>query len=410
MQGDVLQKFLDRGLLNLGEDPEKFNYVTSAAADLANKLKEDRHRLIRASSILVGPALDEREPLLESCAGAIGTHWPTWRGRFPSNATQLFRATLLQAIANITSEESDVECMAIVYYTSCGLIPLLTRDNEDAVLRDFVWALGSRLEVEAAKAWGSAKDRTVPSPEYADIRVAESSMNTNWLKDALKAAATNTGKPPNPHGVGTPDWGEHFAQNASNAIAVSVASVLKDLIPKLINHTRADDNALQVAISGTLNRLTSDRYSSEVVYWKESLFSQARSMSYRKMSADAAIYWAAHDLHNLAPRYHPESVEYFLRETIRVAIGCVASLTELTCADFCRELAKTPESIPLARRILPAQRLTLQEAAQLAARGQVDIESAVFQTGIPAEARMTREELAVWLFRDNQAARLAGDQ
>ena len=158
MESDILQKFLDRGLLNLGEDTDKFTYVTSAASDLANALKQDRQKLIRASSMLVGSTLAEGEPLVGECEEAVKTHWPTYRGRFPSGTAQLFRATILQAIANITREESDVDCAAIVFYTTAGLIPLATAETDDDIFREFVSAFGNRVEAEAVKLWGSAKD------------------------------------------------------------------------------------------------------------------------------------------------------------------------------------------------------------------------------------------------------------
>ncbi len=54
MQSDLLQKFLDKGLLDLGEDREKFSYIQSAAQDLATKLLEDRQKLEAAASVVLG--------------------------------------------------------------------------------------------------------------------------------------------------------------------------------------------------------------------------------------------------------------------------------------------------------------------------------------------------------------------
>src|SRR5216684_9090277 len=101
MQSDILQKFLDQGLLDLGEGTEKFGYLKAAAEDLAKKLQENRRSLVSGSSVLLGGELGENEPILNLCKDAITTHWPTYRSRFPSNTNQLFRATLLQAIAGI---------------------------------------------------------------------------------------------------------------------------------------------------------------------------------------------------------------------------------------------------------------------------------------------------------------------
>ncbi|MGO9256335.1 MAG: GTPase-associated system all-helical protein GASH [Bryobacteraceae bacterium] len=410
MQSEILQKFLDRGLLDLGEDNNKFDYVTSAAADLANNLKEDRRKLVRGSSILVGGTLDEREPLLESCAAAIKEHWPTYRGRFGSNTTQLFRAALLQAISNVTRDESTLDYAAIVFYTNCGLEPYLTAENEDDIFRDFLEPLGNTVETEAVRLWGSSKGLGAPAVQYGEVGLAPANIDEKLLKEALKAAAGNTGTNPNPHGIGNAEWLEHFGQNAAKAISASLAPVLQDLVSKVIGQTRTDDKASLAGINDIINKLRSDNHSAEILYWKESLFSPARSTSYRRMSADAAVYWAAWDLLNLVPRLHPVSVEYFLRETIRTAIGQDEATSELTSVDFCQALARTPESIGLWHEIIPGQRLTLLDAVQASATGQMDVQTAAGRTGLPHKSLIPREELAVWLFRDMQVSRLVGGQ
>ncbi len=71
MQTDVLQKFLDARLLDLGEDPERFGYVKSAAEELANKLLENRQLLIAASSLVTGGEIAEDEPIIKLCKEAI---------------------------------------------------------------------------------------------------------------------------------------------------------------------------------------------------------------------------------------------------------------------------------------------------------------------------------------------------
>ncbi len=407
MQSEILQKFLDRGLLDVGEDNEKFNYLTSAAADLANSLKEDRRKLVRGSSILVGGTLDEREPLLESCAEAIKKHWPTYRGRFQANTTQLFRAALLQAVSNVTSDESTVDYAAIVFYTNVGLLPYVTADNEDDIFRAFLMTLGNRVETEAVRLWGSTKDLRTPNVQYGDVGFAPTNIDAKLLKEVLKGAIANTGTNPNPHGASSAEWAEHFGQNAANAISAALAPVLKDLLAKVVAQARTDDQASLAGINDVINKLTSDQHGAEILYWKESLFSPARSTSYRKMSADS-VYWAAWDIHNLLPMLHPTSVEYFLRETIRTAWGQDEATKELTSADFCQSLARTPESIGLRYEIVPDQRLTLLDAVQASAAGQIEAQTAAARIGLPDKSLISREELAVWLLRDMQVSRLAG--
>jgi hypothetical protein len=58
----------------LGEDREKFDFIRSAAADLAEKLRQNRSILINGSSVLLGGEVGEKEPAFELCKEAITTH------------------------------------------------------------------------------------------------------------------------------------------------------------------------------------------------------------------------------------------------------------------------------------------------------------------------------------------------
>lgn len=120
MQTELLQKLLDQGLLDLGEDREKFAYIQSAAQDLAKKLLEDRQQLVTAASVVLGGEIADGDPIIQLCKDAITVHWPTYGSRFPAKPVQLVRATLVQALALMTGPDADVSNGGIIYYTTCN--------------------------------------------------------------------------------------------------------------------------------------------------------------------------------------------------------------------------------------------------------------------------------------------------
>ena len=69
-------------------------------------------------------------------------------------------------------------------------------------------------------------------------------------------------------------------------------------------------------MSENLVGVAADNMRAEVLYWKEALFSPSKKVSYRQLSPDGAVYWAAQDLHLRVPRFHPLSIEFFLRERV----------------------------------------------------------------------------------------------
>jgi len=411
MQIDILQKFLDQGLLDLGEDPEKFNYLKAAAGDVAKKLQENRQSMISGSSVLLGGELADNEPILELCKDAITAHWPTYRSRFSSSTTQLFRAILLQAIAQITEQDSDHSFAAIIFYTTGGMLSYLTTEKEEAIFREFLLDLGAGVEAEAALVWAASKDVPLPNIKYETGPATIPVIDAKTLKEAIKNAAGpsgGTGANPEWPSANTPTWLEHFGQGTATALAAAVAAVLKDLVPTIVAKTRSDNGTAVEALKGALTNGAGDNLRADILYWKESLYSSGRKVSYRQLSADGAVYWLARDLHARVPAFHPHSVEFFLRETVRAAIGDKEAKKKLTSEQFCAAIVQDSELIELTRDLVPGQRLTLLEAVQGAAAKRVDAHAASAQTGIPAQIAIPRDEIAVLLFRDFQARRLAG--
>jgi hypothetical protein len=409
MDTDILNKFLDQGLLDLGEDPKRFEDLKGAAADVAKALRENVRLLSNGSSVLLGGELDDTEPVLELCKNAIANKWPTYRSRFPSNTTQLFRATLLQAVARITEEDPDCSGSAIVFYATVGLLPYIAAGREDSVFREFLLGLGERVESEASRHW-SVTGSELSTFEYSSATPDVPAINIKTLKQALKNAAGASGEEgANPEGPGSNSaaWLEHYGQGAATAISKAVGSVIGDLIPKIVEQGRTDiDEAMGSMLAGGV----ADNLRADVLYWKAALFSPAKGISYREMSPDSAVYWTAYDLHMRVPKFHPQSLEFFLGETLRAAIGDDAAKERLTLEQFGAALTSEAEAIGVTAEIDARHRLTPLEAVQASATNQIDAHAASVETGIPSETTIAREELAVLLFRGFQVLRLVGGE
>lgn len=409
MQIDILQKFLDEALLDLGEDPERFGYVKSAAEDLAKKLLENRHDLVTASSVVMGGEISENEPIMKLCKEAVTTHWQTYGSRFPSKAIQLFRATLLQAIALITEQDSDTSNTAIIYYTTSGLVPYIATKREDDIFREFLTGLAQKVEDEATRIWALPRYADSPKIQYGDGIPAAAAMDAKTFKEALKNAigpAGGNGANSSWPSSNTNEWLEHYGGGSANAISAAITFAIKDVVPKMVAHSRNDILTAVKATNDQMIGVVADNLRADILYWKEALFSPSKKVSYRHLSHDGMIYWAAQDLHLRVPRFHPLSVEFFLRETVRSAIGDKEAKKKLTLEQFFAGAASDVESVP--SEVHTSQRLTPLQAAHAAVAKKLDGHEASVLTGIPPQTAIQRDELAVLLFRDFQVRRLAG--
>jgi hypothetical protein len=409
MNSDLLQKFLDKGLLDLGEDREKFNYIQSAAQDLGQKLLENRQHLASASSVVLGGELPDDDLILRLCKEAITNHWQTFGSRFPGKPIQLFRATLLQALASIVESESDASNSGVIYYTTCGLLPYFATGNSDGIFREFLSELAQRIEDEAAQSWTSPKVVDAQKIKYEEVALAAPNVDAKALRELLKnAIGPAGGASPNPNwpSSNTPEWLEHYGAASATAIGSAVTSVMSAAIPNIITKNRSDSQAIVRAYFDTQG--AADHYRADLLYWKEALYSHSKKDSYRHLSSDGAIYWAARDLHERVPRFHPISVEYFLRETVRSAIGEKEIKKKLTFEQFIAAGIVDIEAKEVTPSGLEEDRLTPLQAIEAVAAKILESPVAASRIGIPSQSPIQRDEIAVLLFRDFQVRRLAG--
>ena len=409
MQSDLLQKFLDKGLLDLGEDREKFSYIHSAAQDLAKTLLENRQNLEAAASVVLGGEVPDDDSILELCKQAITTHWQTYGSRFPAKPIQLFRATLLQALATMTGPDADVSNIGTIYYTTCGLLPYFATGNSDGIFREFLNGLAQTVEDQATKSWASPRSLEPQKVQYGEGIPSAPAVDTKALKELLKNAigpGGGTGANPQWPSSNTPEWLEHFGNGSANAIGTAITTAINGAVPKIVALSRSDSQATVKAYFE--GRGAADHYRADLLYWKEALYSPSKKDSYRLLSTDGAIYWAARDLHERVPRFHPASVEFFLRETVRSAVGEKEVKKKLTFEQFIAATVTDIESKDVTSSDLDEHRLTLLQAIDAVAAKKLEVSVAASRIGISSQPVIQRDEIAVLLFRNFQARRLAG--
>jgi hypothetical protein len=313
---------------------------------------------------------------------------------------------LLQATSQV-ADDPDKSYAAIVHYTASSLLRYLPVTKEADIFRSFLLPLAEGVENESAASWRRA-EQVLSDFKPSDGPIAPASPALKILVDGARASAGPApgvpGANPQWPSSNTQEWLDHFGKTLAEAVGAVVTAGLKDFGSKVAGRIGEGDSAVAAAIRSAASN---EQRKADLLFWKEALFSPGASVSYRDLAPDVATYWSARDLHHQVPNMHPASVEYFLRETIRAALGEKATAKLVSLETFLGAVSdgKNADANILGNTM--EGRWTLLDALEHARAKDVSVQEAVQRIGISADVTISRQDLGVWLFRDLQARRLA---
>ena len=145
---------------------------------------------------------------------------------------------------------------------------------------------------------------------------------------------------------------------------------------------------------------------SQLLWWKESLYSSSKRMSYRKIKpTQLVVFTMAFDLVDLVSisRTLPEGTEHFLEETIAKVLG--TSNKESKLENHLKAFLKVSQELPndFAKAThfgLTDGCYSLLDFIDLLIQGKSGIDSFEDKTGISPNSNLKPSELGVILFRD----------
>ena len=285
--------------------------------------------------------------------------------------------------------------------------------------------LENEVEKRAEAEWANPDAIEVPPLRFAvdplKIPVKTLKLNHKVLTQNLFEAAGpqypngEAGTNHNPHWSNSGEqWSYEFAPRAAKAIADAVDPVLKvtigdvDLggplegiaqtISRHVNHTLE-----------TVSRATAGlQLRTYLLWWKEALYSPSLRRRYRDLPGLQAAVFMAFDLYGQVPNFTPLSVSSFLNETVRI-LPQIDVEERKPLLELIKDAAVSEELVALQATIesfsLGAERVPLlavvgnREAATMTPKRFKAL------TGVPADTELSLPDLAVWLFRELQAAR-----
>lgn len=147
-----------------------------------------------------------------------------------------------------------------------------------------------------------------------------------------------------------------------------------------------------------------------LIWWKEALFSPSARISYRELPPSCAAALMAYDLHCQVPLFSPASVSAFLHESV-LRLPSLNGQARFPISRLLQEARDAGDLAPLRAAAAESAAMRLGRGPVLAFLGEQPSRTAPDETefrartGVSAATELTIPQWATWLFREMQAIR-----
>lgn len=424
----ALQELLNIGLVDVGSDDARFEKLQLAVSDLEKLFTEEPQLLVTATLIAIDEDVPEDDPLLVRTEDLLIKHWHTMRNTHVNRPRQLLRAILVEALERRI--HTSPEAAGVIWYTAVSPVKHgQTRAGKGAgVIHQLVQVSFEKAESEAVSRTQVQSQKTKRRKKKAlaledfELEIKQEQISS---EDVIKSVGRAMG--PSLPGVDLSDpntqwpnagqaWSHQSAPRLAEALvnavnlgasnlSASVESELKRVLEDVTKHLAeiiqdAEKKQGELSVAREAHEL---RVS--VLWWAKALYSPILDKGYRDLAPGEVMLASVLDLNDLVPVLPPNSVAYVLGEVVRTMTAGDESLTLFAYLQELRQIADqfkeySEQNIfegrrPLISLILDWEGGEAQVAEHLSAL-----------TGLDPKCTITREDLAMWMFRDMQALRL----
>ena len=430
MREDVLLRFLGKRLIDVGGDDDKFERLRQTAVDLSRVLRETPAKATPFALVAFDPHVPTTDPTIVEVEDALRNRWETYVNTFSDTPVTVLRAMLLDALVRACGQDDTV---AVAFVASArNVLPFMEADGEQEIWTEILLEIERKVEERAAREWATPASIPEPdvrfdSPAAVEIRIRSKKTSGTTLRPKFEAAAGPHSLDPNGSQTttgGNPHWpnnNEHWVQDFGTRTAQVVAEAInraigglsveggdlpgiaREMMAVMSEHLTATLRAVSDASAGLQRR-------TNLLWWKEALFSASAGVSYREMSTPDAAVLMAFDMYRCIPTFSPSSVTAFLRETV-VALPTMDQGKEIavrTLVEMTRDAGVLDELRTEARKLVAAPEgrgSILGLIGHPEALPRSDDRRFQDLVGVKADAMLTLPDWSVWMLRELQAAR-----
>lgn len=431
MTESILQTYLNEQHIKT-DVPANIDSLTKAVKEVKKNLtrKKIKSDFIPYTLVALDPKVKDSDPVVQEVERIIIKNWPAFKNSVTATndtSTTYVRAVILESLSQLSKD--DGATAALVWLTARDVIGYYQLDAEENSIRALLQELADRVEENGQAAWGIShklqaskfKGVEISISEVKAAKIDEESLKVQLL-DAMVhsgwSAQAGGGKNPTQQGNQSWEWPKFMAEHSATGITQVVNSALSQQAQSLSSIKKNLDGYFaqlqpffEEVNNSIVNSITANNKRSELLWWKQSLYSRSLNASYRSLDQLNAAVCMAHDLAELVDPIYPESLDYLLRETLKDVHGEQAA-EEYPLTEWLEDSRSLPENIQSALKAYAEQ--GEQRKSLLSAWGNTlhssEPISFFIETGIDKQAKLTASDLAVWLFHGLQAQKLATDK
>lgn len=432
MKDDILLRFLNKNLINVGGDDAKLANLRQTGDDLTSILERTPTKATAFALVAFDPDVPKADPVIVEAEDALRKRWETYVNTFSETPVTVIRAILLDALTR-TALKNDAVAVAFIA-SARNTLPLMEIGEEREIWFDIVSETERKIEERAEIEWATPASITLPQikidpPSPVEMRISALKVDRNRLSKDFQAAAGPQAHDPQRETFSTEGnqywpgqnelWAFEFGEKAASAVGDAITRAMKgasieggdplgmteNLLATISGHLSATMQAISSATAGLQRR-------TYLLWWKEALFSPSTRTSYRDMSSSVATTLMAFDMHRQIPTISPASVAAFLREAV-IALPTIDSARKTSIRTLIEEAGDADD---LADLRTEAGKLVAAPAGRgplLALIGHRDvlpqIDDRKFRdlVGVKPDTALTLPDWSVWIFRELQAVRAA---
>lgn len=426
MSNNIFDSYLKNGCLpSIGGDDSIYKKLNDAAQTVSNQLKEEPTKICSYSLVAIDNDIKEDEPILEDIENSIKEHWQMLRSQFPQMPILLYRAVILRALELLVENNPDENFATIIYLSIVDVYPYFSiAHKEQLILKEFIQRLGDIVETKAIAEWTIDKSDIVTKIPTLNLKLSNSTKINKAKVDeeTLKEQLINASDPYIQVGGArrsNHQWTTAHFNQWSTRFAPLAAKGITDVVNKALSEQYKETSPIASEIQTELNKiLTKLRKNlqgsmeeaiqssvaverrSQLLWWKDTLYSPQLHKSYRKLSKFECVVAMAVDLYYLLPAIFPVSVDYILREVFfevqgfennEIAfIDFLSHVDDLENSPFLKKYFKQNESIE--------GRTNLVSFMEKIMYSKVDIKKELTTSiGILPDKKISYEDISVWI-------------
>lgn len=436
MTESILQTYLNEQHIKT-DVQENIDSLKKAVKEVKNYLtrRNVKSDIIPYTLVALDPKVKDSDPVLQQVEAIIIKKWPTFKNSMTATmdkSTTYIRAVILESLSQLSKD--DAATAALVWLTARDVIGHYQLAAEESAISGLLQELADGTEKNGRASWGISHKLQANEFKGAEISISgvkaaqlDQEVLTKHLLNANvhSGYSSTAGGGTNPHVFNSYTNWQYF-QFMSVTAAQGITDVVNSALAKQVQSLTSIATSIQKSLdayfaqlqpffedlsSSFANSITANNKRSELLWWKQSLYSRSLNTSYRSLDQLNAAVCMALDLAEEVDVIYPESVDYLLRETLKDVHG-EQEEEEHLLTDWLKDSSSLHRDIQSALNKHAAsggERKPLLNAwANVVLSG--DTANFFTETGIDKKSKLTASDLAVWLFHGLQAQKLATEK